>query len=339
MSMNMSMNMDMTIREFSLFYGIINFDFLSDTLINIISILCFLILFLNRKIIMLTIKSIINRYILSPVSDRLILKPEPFDQKKYDKWIQNPYVVHEKIHTKDGEILDAMFYNANNVPTYDDEVIYMYSHGNSGWSSLVLESTTCVHLAKTGSVFVYDYRGYGKSTGKPSSLGCLKDSVEAYKFLVYVKNVDPKRIILFGHSLGACVTSYLMNHLIQKNDNNLVSSSLPKTKFNSKVMIIQNAFENIQRVCNDVVPFFGKFVVSDMTTDLYIRNIDNMSNDIDICIVHSKDDELIHSNHSMDLAKRIMNNRLKLILLEGTHDNPVHDTVFDQYLQAVSKSD
>jgi len=80
------------------------------------------------------IKQIIINSVLIPISDWLILKPKQLDQKKYDEWIAHPFIVNEKIHTQDNEILDAMFYNANKIPTYEDEVIYMYSHGNSGWS-------------------------------------------------------------------------------------------------------------------------------------------------------------------------------------------------------------
>lgn len=191
---------------------------------------------------------------------------------------------------------------------------------------MVLETTTVTYLANRGSVFVYDYRGYGKSTGTPSSIGCLKDSIEAYKFLVDVKKVDPKNIILYGHSLGACVTTFLMNHVLHYED------------ISPDVMIIQNAFENIQRVCNDIIPLLGKFIVSDMKTDLYIKNIDNLKNNIKICIIHSKDDELIHFNHGCDLAKHVKNNNLKLILLDGTHDEPVHDESVAGYLNEISKN-
>jgi alpha-beta hydrolase superfamily lysophospholipase len=260
---------------------------------------------------------------LIPVSDWLIIKPKRLDQKKYDQWIAHPFIVNEKIHTQDGETLDVMFYNANKIPTYEDEVIYMYSHGNSGWSGLVLESATCTYLANRGSVFVYDYRGYGKSTGYASSIGCMRDSVDVYKYLVNTKKVNHKKIILFGHSMGACVTSYLMNYLSHNN--------IPYPK----VMIIQNAFENIQRACNDTVPFSGRFIVSDMKTDNYIKKIDKLKDDIDILILHSKDDKVIHPSHSADLAKHVKNNRIKFILLEGTHDNPVYDESFDRYVKMI----
>jgi hypothetical protein len=138
--------------------------------------------------------------------------------------------------------------------------------------------------------------------------------------------VNPKKIVLYGHSLGACVTAYLMNHLVQ-ND-----------KVYADRMIIQNAFENIQRVCNDMVPFFGKFIVSDMKTDKYIKNIDSLKDNIEICIIHSKDDKLIHSNHSVNLSKYVKNNKLKFIMLEGTHDNPMHDETFDRYLNETCKN-
>lgn len=279
-------------------------------------------------------KYFIDKYVLSPISDKLILKPEPIDHQKYNKWLSDPFAINEKIHTLDGEILDAMFYNANKVPTYDDDTIYMYSHGNSGWVGPVLESTTVHYLARRGSVFVYDYRGYGKSTGKVSSTGCLRDAISIYAFLVEVKKVKPTKIILFGHSLGACVTTYLMHHLVMEN----IKNNVPTTHNNiSKIMIIQNAFENIHRVCNDMVPFVGKYVVSDMNTDRYIKSIDDNHTDIIICIIHSKDDELIHHNHSVALSKHIKNNVTYFVSVNGTHDNPQHNETIDEFLVKINR--
>lgn len=276
-------------------------------------------LFLKYTNVVSWIRSLIRSLILIPLSNMIILKPAKLDAKAYDKLLTNPHIINEKIHTSDGEILDAMFYNMNKVPKYDD-VIYMYSHGNSGWTGLILESTSCDYLANYGSVFVYDYRGYGKSTGKPSCDGCLKDCIEVYFFLVNIKKVNPKNIILYGHSLGACVTSYLVDYLVQN------FCQVPSH------MIIQNAFENIERLCDEIIPFSGKLISGPLQTNKYLKNIDKTHNIIDICIIHGKDDKLIHFSHSIDLANQIKNNNVTIILLNGTHDILTYDNAMDNYL-------
>ena len=269
------------------------------------------------------IKDIINKYILIPLSDYIILKPESIDQQKYNYWLNNPNSINEKIYTKDGETLDAFFYNKNKKPSYEDDIIYLYSHGNSGWNGVVLESNTGIYLSSRESVFVYDYRGFGKSSGMPSCDGCFQDSIDIYNFLIHDKKVNPKRIVLFGHSLGACVTSYLMNHILE----NKIESS--------NIMILQNAFENIQKICTDILPFIGQYIVSNMKTDIFIRNIDNLDNDINICIIHSTTDELINFSHSVNLANSIKTNNPKLILVTGTHSNIIYNDSVNNHILCI----
>jgi hypothetical protein len=52
------------------------------------------------------------------------------------------------------------------------------------------------------NIFIFDYRGYGKSEGEPNEEGIYLDSQAAYDWLVKVKKIMPENIILFGRSLG-----------------------------------------------------------------------------------------------------------------------------------------
>lgn len=53
------------------------------------------------------------------------------------------------------------------------------------------------------SVFFYDYSGFGKSEGSPTIRGMMEDARAAYGFLTKNLNVDAKRIVQFGGSLGS----------------------------------------------------------------------------------------------------------------------------------------
>ncbi|MCH7761289.1 alpha/beta hydrolase [candidate division TA06 bacterium] len=55
------------------------------------------------------------------------------------------------------------------------------------------------------SIFIFDYRGYGQSDGRPSETGFYRDAFAAYDFLADNRHLAPERIILFGRSLGAAV--------------------------------------------------------------------------------------------------------------------------------------
>lgn len=54
-------------------------------------------------------------------------------------------------------------------------------------------------------VFIFDYRGYGKSKGTPSEDGWYADALAAYQFLVSKKGIAADHIVIFGQSLGGAV--------------------------------------------------------------------------------------------------------------------------------------
>lgn len=52
------------------------------------------------------------------------------------------------------------------------------------------------------NVFVFDYRGYGRSEGSPNRKGLVEDSAAAIDYVVTRSDVRPDRIILYGQSMG-----------------------------------------------------------------------------------------------------------------------------------------
>ncbi|HEU5093322.1 MAG TPA: alpha/beta hydrolase, partial [Nitrospira sp.] len=60
------------------------------------------------------------------------------------------------------------------------------------------------------SIFLFDYRGYGKSQSiRPSEKGLYQDAYGAYDYLTRTRKVRSERIVLFGRSLGASVAGEL----------------------------------------------------------------------------------------------------------------------------------
>ena len=59
------------------------------------------------------------------------------------------------------------------------------------------------------SFFIFDYRGYGQSSGRPSEDGLYQDARDALAYLQSRDDVNPERIVYYGKSLGAAVASYL----------------------------------------------------------------------------------------------------------------------------------
>ena len=78
----------------------------------------------------------------------------------------------------------------------------IYFQGNAGGSNLRAERFNWLTADGTG-LLALSYRGYGGSTGKPSEDGLIRDAAAAYDFAA--ARYGPKRIVLWGESLGTAV--------------------------------------------------------------------------------------------------------------------------------------
>ena len=55
------------------------------------------------------------------------------------------------------------------------------------------------------AVLLFDYPGYGKSSGKPSEQGCYAAADAAYDWLVNEKKVPAEQLLIYGQSLGGAI--------------------------------------------------------------------------------------------------------------------------------------
>jgi len=82
--------------------------------------------------------------------------------------------------------------------------VLLWCHGNAGNVSHRLENIRQL-LQRNISVFIFDYRGYGRSTGVPTEAGLYQDALASYDYLIHQQRISSERLILFGRSLGAGV--------------------------------------------------------------------------------------------------------------------------------------
>jgi len=85
--------------------------------------------------------------------------------------------------------------------------VLLWCHGNAG--NIIHRLENLRYLFQKGlSVFVFDYRGYGRSQSiRPSEEGLYEDALGAYDYLTRQRMIRPDRIVLFGRSLGAAVAA------------------------------------------------------------------------------------------------------------------------------------
>jgi len=130
--------------------------------------------------------------------ERLIFFPVKYDGSAY--WRLNGSV-YEDVHFEadDGIRLHGWYFEHE-----EPRAVVLFSHGNAGNVTHRLEMAH--RLQRLGlSVFVFDYRGYGRSEGRPHEQGVLADARAARKKLAELAGVAECEIVQMGRSLGGAV--------------------------------------------------------------------------------------------------------------------------------------
>lgn len=107
------------------------------------------------------------------------------------------------LRTEDGVVLHGWF-----VPATDPRGVLLFFHGNAGNISHRMDSIRIFRDLGL-SVFIIDYRGYGRSEGRPGEAGLRMDAQAAWFYLRETMGFGAGEIVIFGRSLGAAVAADL----------------------------------------------------------------------------------------------------------------------------------
>ncbi len=127
--------------------------------------------------------------------DTLFYQP---DHREYATPAADGYAFEEvRFPSRDGTLLSGWF-----VPAQGKAMgTVVHFHGNA--QNMSAHYTFVSWLPAHGfNLFVFDYRGYGQSEGTLSREGVYEDSVAAVEYVRKRTDIDPRKIILFGQSLG-----------------------------------------------------------------------------------------------------------------------------------------
>jgi fermentation-respiration switch protein FrsA (DUF1100 family) len=157
-------------------------------------------------------------------------------------------------HTEDGIKIHGWFF-----PLDNEKPVILFCHGNAGNISHRLENIRLL-LEKGLQVFIFDYRGYGKSEGRPSEPGIYKDAIAAYDYLIREENILSSNIVLFGRSLGAAVAIDLS--LKREIRAIIVESGFTSTRGMAKTMflfslfspLLPSSYNNAEKIASIKIP-------------------------------------------------------------------------------------
>jgi hypothetical protein len=215
-----------------------------------------------------------------------------------------------RFKTDDGVALHGWFFPADrNSPRA--ELAFLICHGNAGNISHRLELSEA--LLETGAnVFVFDYRGYGLSEGRPGEQGTYRDAQAAHAWLRQ-KGFRGELIMAFGESLGGGVASEL---------------ALRETLGG---IVLQSTFTSIPDVGKELFPWLPVRWLSSIKYDTH-RKLARIK--VPVLVMHSREDELIRFHHAEKNFAAANEPRI-FCELRGSHNNGVWEQ--KEFHEAIEK--
>ena len=114
------------------------------------------------------------------------------------------------------------------------DVTWLWFHGNGGNVSHRLENLRLLHDELGVSIFIFDYRGYGHSQGRPSEQGTYRDAEAAIRYVLSRQGTSPDRLVFFGRSLGAAIAVEMASrHLVH---GLILESPFPSISYMARLM-------------------------------------------------------------------------------------------------------
>jgi uncharacterized protein len=178
--------------------------------------------------------------------------------------------------TEDGESLHAWWVPAR-APAIGHVLL---CHGNAG---NVGDRVAHVELLATAGfdVLAFDYRGYGRSSGRPEEHGLHRDARAARDALLSRDAVDPARLLFLGESLGGAVALAL-------------ALEQPPAG-----LILQSTFTSVRDMARAHYPWIPPALVPDAYPS--IRLIGRLA--APLLILHGERDEIVPVMHAEALAE------------------------------------
>ncbi|MEE8299874.1 MAG: alpha/beta hydrolase [Desulfatiglandales bacterium] len=191
-----------------------------------------------------------------------------FPEKSFDRTPDELNLHYKEVyfHTEDGERLHGWLF-----PMKEEVPVILFCHGNAGNISHRLENIKPL-LDQGLQVFIFDYRGYGRSSGMPSEKGLYLDGLAAYDYLIRREHIPPNKIIPFGRSLGATVAI----EISQKRE--------------VRSIIIESAFTSTKEMARSMALFH----LLSFFLPAHYNNLKKIGNvTIPKLIIHGKEDEIV----------------------------------------------
>jgi len=183
----------------------------------------------------------------------------------------------------------------------DAKGVIFFLHGNAGNAQSWLPDTELYEQTRY-DVFMLDYRGYGKSTGKIESERQLHADVRA-AWNAIAPHYQGKRNVIYGRSLGSGLAAYLA----------------AETEPPVALVILVSPYKSLVSMSRELYPYVPGFLMRyPMRTDQIIKRIQSP-----VLLIHGTQDALISVAHARTLKNTVP--RAALVEIVGASHNDIHD--------------
>lgn len=257
---------------------------------------------MNIIIIMLIITVLILKYFTKTIKNRLYYYPNTtYMLDKPNNNIEDIYIDNDN-----GDTLHGWYYNNK-----QNDNIILFCHGNAG--NLTFRTNVMNNIIQIGySFLLFDYRGFGKSTGNTFIDTTYDDTTDWFNYLIKTKKINKTKIIPMGESIGCYPAAKLAE------------------KYQLSNLILLAGFHNISDVINNILVYpIGYFISLLAKGDLDVGScLQNYKGNL--LILHSKNDNLISYQNAIN------NNKYggHLVEIQGDHNNPIFDwNIINKYIK------
>lgn len=193
---------------------------------------------------------------------------------------------------------DSVRLNGWFIPAKSEKAVLLFCHGNGGNISHRLESFQLFNRLGL-SIFIFDYRGYGKSGGSPTEEGTYLDARAAWNYIVREKGIAKDKIVILGRSLGGAVAAHLAREV------------------KPQALVVESAFTSVGDLGAELYPFFPVRLLSRFkyATVKYVSKIS-----CPILIVHSPEDDIIPYHHGQKIYEAAHEPK-QFLKIKGLHND------------------
>lgn len=181
--------------------------------------------------------------------------------------------------------------------------VLLYLHGNG--SNVGGNLQLAMGFQRMGmAVFLVDYRGYGQSGGPfPNEQRVYEDGEAAWKYLTQVRQIEPRTIRVFGHSLGGAIALELATRHPEMGG-----------------VIVQNTFTSM-RAMVDEVKHYGWLPVDWVLTQRFDSLAKVRSLQVPLLVIHGQNDELVPFQMGRALYDASPGPKVFMVIPGGEHNN------------------